>query len=284
VIINASQRIAYCCKSPLSREVSFFCLALCCTISRSRWCQSGVNIERSEVALSSPPLHLQGRYARYEEVRVRRALRPVLTHSCKVVPKTFLHCRLTTKPQLKLRAASGNAPRGVGGYSKASSEGRLTQRRSWPGRGRQGCGCRRTDLQGSASALPCRYIPDLRLLISFGGTTLRAAPLLRGVATLSRRHTARQVGGLHPAAEKQPQDERQQVDMGSGKAYLEVIFIPAFAPKLGAAVAPCVRQAAPGRPVVRSSFRRFDRIEGPFDRFVEVFTRSSTLKFNRDHS
>jgi hypothetical protein len=65
---------------------------------------------------------------------------------------------------------------------------------------------------------------------------------------------------VHPPIEKQPQDKRQQVDMERGKAYLRVIFIPAFAPKLAASVVPCVRQDAPGRPVVRSSVHGFDRI------------------------
>jgi hypothetical protein len=64
---------------------------------------------------------------------------------------------------------------------------------------------------------------------------------------------------VHHTVEKQPQDKRQQVDMGRGKAYLRVIFIPAFALKLAAAVVPCVRQDAPVRPVVRSSVRGLDR-------------------------
>jgi hypothetical protein len=58
---------------------------------------------------------------------------------------------------------------------------------------------------------------------------------------------------LHPPVEKQPQDKRQQVDMGRGKAYLRVIFIPAFAPKLAVAVVPADPGGRTGRPAVRSS-------------------------------
>ena len=36
--------VAQACKSRISKPVSFLCLAPCCTVLRSRWCQSGVNI------------------------------------------------------------------------------------------------------------------------------------------------------------------------------------------------------------------------------------------------
>jgi hypothetical protein len=42
VIIQALQGFARGCKSPISKGVSFLPLALCCTVLRSRWCQSGV--------------------------------------------------------------------------------------------------------------------------------------------------------------------------------------------------------------------------------------------------
>ena len=44
VIIHALQRFARGCKSRKSRPVSLLWLAQCCTVLRSRWCQSGVNI------------------------------------------------------------------------------------------------------------------------------------------------------------------------------------------------------------------------------------------------
>jgi hypothetical protein len=42
VISQALQGVAGVCKCRISREVSFLWLALCCTVLRSRWCQSGV--------------------------------------------------------------------------------------------------------------------------------------------------------------------------------------------------------------------------------------------------
>jgi hypothetical protein len=42
VIIHALHGFARGCKSPISKPVSFLCFATCCTILRSRWCQSGV--------------------------------------------------------------------------------------------------------------------------------------------------------------------------------------------------------------------------------------------------
>src|SRR5215213_7251955 len=42
VITQALQGFARGCKSRIFRGVSFPCLAACCTVLRSRWCQSGV--------------------------------------------------------------------------------------------------------------------------------------------------------------------------------------------------------------------------------------------------
>jgi hypothetical protein len=42
VINIALQRVAHGCKCPLSKPLSFLRLALCCTVLRSRWYQSGV--------------------------------------------------------------------------------------------------------------------------------------------------------------------------------------------------------------------------------------------------
>ena len=42
VITQALQRFVQGCKYPISKPVSFLCLAPCCTVLRSRWCQSGV--------------------------------------------------------------------------------------------------------------------------------------------------------------------------------------------------------------------------------------------------
>jgi hypothetical protein len=44
VIIYVLQRFAWACKSSIPKLVSFPCLATCCTVLRSRWCQSGISI------------------------------------------------------------------------------------------------------------------------------------------------------------------------------------------------------------------------------------------------
>jgi hypothetical protein len=44
VIIQALQGFARFCDLPISKPVSLLYLALCCTVLRCRWCQSGVNI------------------------------------------------------------------------------------------------------------------------------------------------------------------------------------------------------------------------------------------------
>jgi hypothetical protein len=44
VIHQPLQGVARVCKTPISREVSLLCLAQGCTVLRSRWCQSGVNV------------------------------------------------------------------------------------------------------------------------------------------------------------------------------------------------------------------------------------------------
>jgi hypothetical protein len=43
VISHVLQGFARSCKYPLSKGFSLLCLALCCSVLRSRWCQSGVN-------------------------------------------------------------------------------------------------------------------------------------------------------------------------------------------------------------------------------------------------
>ena len=42
MIIHVLQGFAEGCKWRISKPCSFLCLALCCTVLRSRWCQSGV--------------------------------------------------------------------------------------------------------------------------------------------------------------------------------------------------------------------------------------------------
>src|SRR5215218_3465300 len=42
VIHHVLQGVAQMCKFRISRPVSLLCLALCCTVLRSRWCQSGI--------------------------------------------------------------------------------------------------------------------------------------------------------------------------------------------------------------------------------------------------
>jgi len=43
VIIQALQALAGVCKSRISKRFSLLRFAACCTVLRSRWCQSGVN-------------------------------------------------------------------------------------------------------------------------------------------------------------------------------------------------------------------------------------------------
>ena len=43
VITQALQGCAGVCNCRISKPLSFLCLAVCCTVLRSRWCQSGVN-------------------------------------------------------------------------------------------------------------------------------------------------------------------------------------------------------------------------------------------------
>ena len=42
MIIQALQGFAQACENPISKGSSFLCFAPCCTVLRSRWCQSGV--------------------------------------------------------------------------------------------------------------------------------------------------------------------------------------------------------------------------------------------------
>jgi hypothetical protein len=44
VMHQALQGFAQACKSPISKPLCFLWPAACCTVLRSRWCQSGVNI------------------------------------------------------------------------------------------------------------------------------------------------------------------------------------------------------------------------------------------------
>ncbi len=44
MINRVLQGFAWACKSPVSKGFTLPSLALCCTVLRSRWCQSGVNI------------------------------------------------------------------------------------------------------------------------------------------------------------------------------------------------------------------------------------------------
>ena len=61
------QGFAQACKSPINRPLSFLCLALCCTVLRSRWYQSGINrgiAPSQSCSLAHPsevhPQHLTG--------------------------------------------------------------------------------------------------------------------------------------------------------------------------------------------------------------------------------
>src|SRR5919107_3058727 len=51
-IFSALLGIARACKSPISKPLSLLRLALCCTVLRSRWCQSGVNLDLAAASYS----------------------------------------------------------------------------------------------------------------------------------------------------------------------------------------------------------------------------------------
>ena len=53
LITSDNSGVAGDCKCRIFREVSFPCLAECCTVLRSRWCQSGVNIALAAAARAS---------------------------------------------------------------------------------------------------------------------------------------------------------------------------------------------------------------------------------------
>jgi hypothetical protein len=87
VIIQVLQGFAQACKSPISKPLSFLYLALCCTVLRSRWCQSGV---RSSWITRRPflcarqasrngdvqPAHLSQRAGRSQATPIRRQRAP----------------------------------------------------------------------------------------------------------------------------------------------------------------------------------------------------------------
>jgi hypothetical protein len=59
VIIQALQRVAEACKCGIFKRLSFLRHALCCTVLRSRWCQSGI----SPLLIGSPLVpHLSTTY------------------------------------------------------------------------------------------------------------------------------------------------------------------------------------------------------------------------------
>ncbi len=58
VIIHALQGFARACKSRISKQLSLLRLAACCTVLRSRWCQSGVNCTLVSTSHRRPPLVL----------------------------------------------------------------------------------------------------------------------------------------------------------------------------------------------------------------------------------
>jgi hypothetical protein len=65
VISQVLQGLAGVCKSRISKPIFLLCLALCCTVLRSRWCQSGVNItlvstSTQDVLVLVPPPSSQG--------------------------------------------------------------------------------------------------------------------------------------------------------------------------------------------------------------------------------
>ena len=51
MITQALQGVAQACKSRISKPVPFLRFALCCTVSRSRWYQSGINSGKSCFAI-----------------------------------------------------------------------------------------------------------------------------------------------------------------------------------------------------------------------------------------
>jgi hypothetical protein len=60
VIYQALQGHAEVCKSRIPKLFSFLCLALCCTVLRARWCQSGVKLLSGAIHPLPPILHVIG--------------------------------------------------------------------------------------------------------------------------------------------------------------------------------------------------------------------------------
>ena len=91
MIIHALQGFAGPCKFPLSKGVPFLCLAPCCTVLRSRWGQSGINI-----SFSNPP-NPNGLKTDYlwRRILTRESLTDILENYAQVVDERTQGVQLT---------------------------------------------------------------------------------------------------------------------------------------------------------------------------------------------
>src|SRR5215207_5243977 len=82
-------------------------------------------------------------------------------------------CATDTVPRARsLRDGSQTPPTARGGRPTKRSEGRLSRRRSSPGKDMQDCGCSGTDLRWLASARACRCVSARQRRALIGGTSL----------------------------------------------------------------------------------------------------------------
>jgi|SRR5215203_4998600 len=65
VIIQALLGFAWGCKCRISKLVSFLRLARCCTVLRSRWCQSGIRTSDSYNLTAGPMARTRGLWSHY---------------------------------------------------------------------------------------------------------------------------------------------------------------------------------------------------------------------------
>src|SRR5215213_11017365 len=83
VIGHALHGLAGVCKSLIDKPVPLLCLAQCCTVLRSQWCQSGVNFSLVDYA-SLIPMLSTGTEGLGREVAPKRATsRPTASAVCK---------------------------------------------------------------------------------------------------------------------------------------------------------------------------------------------------------
>ena len=110
VIIQALQGFAGDCKCRIFRGISFACLAACCTVLRSRWCQSGVRTSDSYSPTAGPMASPRDRRSHNPPTPVSRAF-PALQIADgrsrrELDRRTAQHCLLGLSTQRRSRVAS----------------------------------------------------------------------------------------------------------------------------------------------------------------------------------